>query len=117
MKTGWRSVVVAVLAVAGVWLFAGSVPPAQAQAEIVLTVENNRFQPEEVKVKAGAPFVLVITNRDKAPEEFESHDLRIEKVIPAGKTVRVKVPALKPGVYRFVGEYHEQTAKGRIVAE
>jgi len=103
--------------VAGIWLFAGGVPPALAQTEIVLTVENNRFQPEEVKVKAGAPFVLVITNRDKAPEEFESHDLRIEKVIPAGKTVRVKVPALKPGVYRFVGEYHEQTAKGRIVAE
>ena len=116
MKRRWVSVV-AGLAVAGGWLFAGGVPPAQAQAEIVLIVENNRFQPEEVKVKAGAPFVLVITNRDKAPEEFESHDLRIEKVIPAGKTVRVKVPALKPGAYRFVGEYHEQTAKGRIVAE
>ena len=116
MKPRWLSVV-AGLVVAGGWLVAGSIPPAQAQAEIVLIVENNRFQPEEVKVKAGAPFVLVITNRDKAPEEFESHDLRIEKVIPAGKTVRVKVPALKPGVYGFVGEYHEQTAKGRIVAE
>jgi plastocyanin len=116
MKTRWLSVV-AGLVVAGGGLIAGGIPPAQAQAEIVLIVENNRFQPEEVKVKAGAPFVLVITNRDKAPEEFESHDLRIEKVIPAGKTVRVKVPALKPGTYRFVGEYHEQTAKGRIVAE
>jgi hypothetical protein len=27
------------------------------------------------------------------------------------------MPALKPGTYRFVGEYHEQTAQGRIVAE
>lgn len=116
MKTRWLSVVAGV-AVAGGWLLAGSVPPAQAQAEIVLIVENNRFQPDEVKVKAGAPFVLVITNRDKAPEEFESHDLRIEKIIPAGKTIRVKVPALKPGVYGFVGEHHERTAKGRIVAE
>jgi plastocyanin len=116
MKTRWLSVVAGV-AVAGGWLLAGSGPPAQAQAEIVLIVENNRFQPDEVKVKAGAPFVLVITNRDKAPEEFESHDLRIEKIIPAGKTIRVKVPALKPGVYGFVGEYHERTAKGRIVAE
>ena len=116
MKTRWLSVVAGV-AVAGGWLLAGSVPPAQAQAEIVLIVENNRFQPDEVKVKAGAPFVLVITNRDKAPEEFESHDLRIEKIIPTGKTIRVKVPALKPGVYGFVGEYHERTAKGRIVAE
>jgi plastocyanin len=91
--------------------------PASAQTEIALTIENNRFQPEEIKVKAGSPFVLVITNKDKGPEEFECHDLRIEKVIPAGKTVRLKIPALKPGTYGFVGEYHAQTAKGRIVAE
>src|SRR6266540_397891 len=87
---------------------------ADAPAEITLTIEANRFQPEELKVKAGAPFVLVITNKDKGPEEFESKELRIEKVIPAGKTVRLKMPALKPGTYGFVGEYHEKTAKGRI---
>lgn len=88
-----------------------------ADPEIALTIENNRFQPEEIKVKAGAPFVLVIANKDKGPEEFESHDLRIEKVIPAGRTVRLRMPALKAGSYGFVGEYHEKTAKGRIVAE
>jgi len=90
---------------------------ADPPGEIALTIENNRFQPEELKVKAGAPWVLVITNKDKGPEEFESHDLRIEKVIPAGKTVRLKMPALKAGSYRFVGEYHEKTAKGRITVE
>jgi plastocyanin len=88
-----------------------------APPEIALTIEKNRFDPEEIRVKAGAPFVLVITNKDGAPEEFESHDLRIEKVIPAGKTVRLKMPALKAGSYKFVGEYHEKTAKGKIVAE
>jgi plastocyanin len=103
--------------VAGAGLLAGSTLPAAAQTEIVLTIENNRFHPEEITVKAAAPFMLVISNRDKAPEEFEIQDLRIEKVIPAGKTVRVRVPALKPGTYRFVGEYHERTAKGSILAE
>ena len=88
-----------------------------ADPEIALLIENNRFQPEEIKVKAGASFVLVITNKDKGPEEFESHDLRIEKVIPGGRTVRLKMPALKAGSYGFVGEYHEKTARGRIVAE
>jgi plastocyanin len=105
------------VAVASAWVLGGGVLPADAQTEVALTIENNRFQPEEIKVKAGAPFVLVITNKDKGPEEFESHDLRIEKVIPGGKTVRVKIPTLKPGTYGFVGEYHAQTAKGRIVAE
>ena len=85
--------------------------------EFALVIEKNRFQPEEVRVKAGAPFVLAITNKDGAPEEFESKELRIEKVIPGGKTMKIRVRALKPGTYPFVGEYHEKTAKGRIVAE
>ena len=85
--------------------------------EIPLTIENNKFSPEEIKVKAGEPFVLVVTNKDKSPEEFESKDLRIEKVVPGGKTMKIRVRALKPGTYPFVGEYHEATAKGRIVAE
>ena len=85
--------------------------------EIPITIENNQFSPEEIKVKAGEPFVLVVTNKDKAPEEFESKELRIEKVVPAGKTMKIRVRALKPGTYPFVGEYHEKTAKGRIIAE
>ena len=90
---------------------------AQEVPEVALQIEQNRFQPEEIRVKAGQAFVLVITNKDKGPEEFESKDLRIEKIIPAGKTVRLRMPALKAGSYAFVGEYHEKTAKGRIIAE
>jgi plastocyanin len=90
---------------------------ADAPPEIALTIEQHQFSPEEIKVKAGAPFVLVITNKDSTPEEFESKDLKMEKVIQGGKTLKVRVPALKAGSYGFVGEYHEKTAKGRIVAE
>ena len=88
-----------------------------ADVEIPVTIEKNRFQPSEIKVKAGEPFVLVVTNKDATPEEFESKELRIEKVIPAGKTMKIRVRALKPGSYPFIGEYHEATARGRIVAE
>jgi plastocyanin len=90
---------------------------ADTPTEIALTIEQHRFQPEEIRVKAGAPVVLVITNKDATSEEFESKDLRLEKVIPGGKTIRLRLPALKTGTYGFVGEYHEETAKGRIVAE
>jgi hypothetical protein len=38
-------------------------------------------------------------------------------VIPGGKTLKIRVRALTPGTYPFVGEYHASTAKGRIVAE
>lgn len=102
------AVTLVVLAVAGA---------VHALDEIPLIIENNRFVPDELKVKAGAPFVIVVTNKDKTPEEFESKELRIEKVVPPGTTLKINVRALKPGTYPFVGEYHQQTAKGRIVAE
>jgi plastocyanin len=93
---------------------------AQAQnkpMEIPVTIENNRFVPSEVKVKAGTPFVLVVTNKDAKAEEFESKELRVEKVIPGGKTASIRVRALKPGTYPFFGEFNPKTAQGQIVAE
>src|SRR5262245_30670239 len=85
--------------------------------EIALTIEKHTFSPTEIRVKAGAPFVLVITNKDSTAEEFESKQLRVEKVIPANKTVRLRMPGLKAGTYPFVGDFHESTAKGKIIAE
>ena len=90
---------------------------AEAPAEVALMITQHQFQPEEIHVKAGAPFILVVTNQDPTAEEFESHELRLEKVIPAGKTMRLRVPALKPGTYRFFGEFHAETAQGRLVVE
>jgi plastocyanin len=99
-------------------LVASHVPATAADpTEIRLVIEKNRFQPDLIKVKAGAPFVLVITNKDKGPEELDMLQPRIEKVIPGGKTVKLRMPALKPGTYPFVGEYHAETAKAKIVAE
>jgi plastocyanin len=85
--------------------------------QIVVTIENHRFRPDEIRVKAGTPFTLVVTNKDAKPEEIESKDLRVEKVIPAGRTASIRVRALKPGTYPFFGEFNPTTARGRIVAE
>ena len=90
---------------------------ADTPSELALTLDQHRFSPEELRVKANAPFILVITNKDTEDEEFELSSLRIEKVIAGGKTLRLKMPALKPGTYEFIGDFHEKTAKGRIVAE
>jgi hypothetical protein len=103
------------LALVGPWI--GEPMAADPLAEVALTLENGRFSPEELRVKAGSPFMLVITNKDSKDEEFEIESLKIEKVVPAGRTRRVKMPALRPGVYRFIGEYAQATAKGRLVAE
>jgi plastocyanin len=114
MRTvGAAIVVVVTLALVG----AGTARAADSPSEVPVMIENNRFSPDEIRVRAGAPFVLVVTNKDATAEEFESKELRIEKVVPAGKTLKIRVRALQPGTYPFVGDYHATTAKGRIVAE
>ena len=89
---------------------------ADTPPELALTLDQHRFSPEELRVKANAPFVLVITNKDAAAAEFESKELRVEKVVPAGKTVKVRIRALKPGNYPFVNDFNQKTT-GKIVAE
>jgi plastocyanin domain-containing protein len=81
-----------------------------------LTLKGHVFTPERLEVPAGQRITLVVDNQDPTPEEFESHDLKIEKIIPGGQSVKLRIGPLKPGEYRFVGEYNESTAKGVIVA-
>ena len=100
------------IALSAVITSAADTPP-----EFALVLEQQRFSPEELRVKANAPFILVITNKDKDDAEFEMASLRIEKVVPGGKALQLKMPALKPGTYQFIDDFHEKTAKGRIVAE
>lgn len=95
---------------------AGAASAADAPPEIALNLDNGQFQPSELKVKANTPFVLVVTNKGAKAAEFESKDLRVEKVVPAGKTVNVRIRALKPGTYAFFDDFNK-AATGRIVAE
>src|SRR5207244_8394442 len=83
---------------------------ADPQSEVVLVIEANRFQPEEVRGKAGAPFVLVVTNRDPGPEECERRELRSEEVIPPAKTGRLRTPAPQAGPSPPSGQQHAHTA-------
>jgi plastocyanin len=103
-------------------LFAASVfllsfAASAADVEVKLVIENHKFQPEIVNVPVGQKVKLVIENRDSTPEEFESHALNREKVIPGKSTATVLIGPLKAGSYPFVGEFNEKTAKGTIVAK
>src|SRR5215510_7756620 len=104
------------MALAG--LAAGFVWAATASAaEFVISIKDHRFEPTEVQVPAGEKATLVVTNSDPTPEEFESHALDIEKVIPGGKSANITIGPLTPGRYEFVGEFHEDTAKGAVVVK
>jgi len=111
MRTGF-----ALAIVLGGMLAAGGTAVA-ADDEIPLTIKDHRFDPAEVAVPAGKKVKLVVTNRDATPEEFESHALDIEKVIPGGTTATITDGPLDPGRYEFVGEFHEDSAKSAVVVK
>ena len=90
---------------------------AAGEPELSIAIENHRFVPERLEVPAGKKVKLTVDNRDATPEEFESSELKVEKVIPGKSKGIVFLGPLKAGEYPFIGEYHEKTAKGVVVAK
>ena len=94
-----------------------AVPAAAADTELLLVIKNHRFEPAALKVPAGQRVKLLVHNQDATPEEFESHALNREKVIPAGAKATIFIGPLGPGRYTFFGEYNPATAQGVVVVD
>ncbi|WP_051332099.1 cupredoxin domain-containing protein [Methylocaldum szegediense] len=95
-------------------MIGGSVLAAETYT---LVIREHRFEPAELEVPAGQKIKLVVKNEDPTPEEFESHSLKREKIIPGKSQITLSIGPLDPGTYDFFGEFHEETAKGRIIAK
>jgi plastocyanin len=95
------------------------VVPARADASepIPVTLQNHKFIPAEIQVKANTPAVIALTNKDATAEEFDSTALKVEKVVAGNSSGNVRIRALAPGRYPFMGEYHPGTAQGVVVAK
>jgi plastocyanin len=94
-----------------------SISASAADNEVSVIIRDHRFEPAEIRVPAGQKIKLVIQNLDATPEEFESHELNREKVIAPGSKANIYIGPLAPGRYPFFGEFHEQTARGAVIAE
>ena len=105
------------LVLIGVALFLGFGPAAAQTDDYVLTIKDHRFNPTEIKVPANKRVQITVVNEDPTPEEFESKEMKVEKVIPGKSKGVVRIGPLKPGRYPFFGEFHEATAKGTVIAE
>ena len=89
----------------------------RAQEDFTITIKNHRFTPSEIKVPANKRIQLTVVNDDPTPEEFESREMKVEKVIPGKSKGVVRIGPLAPGRYPFFGEFNEATAKGVLIAE
>jgi len=91
--------------------------PASAQETYTIVFKNHRIVPDVLQVPSGQKIKLIVDNQDPTPEEFESHSLNREKVIPGKSKATIFIGPLKPGSYEIFGEFHQDTAQGRIVAK
>ena len=82
-----------------------------------IKLEHGRFAPAQLVVPANTPFKVRVTNADGAAIEFESFELRRERVVQPGETITVFMPSLSPGTYEFVDDFHSSTPAGAIVAQ
>jgi hypothetical protein len=92
--------------------------PLSAHAEdYVLTLKDHAFTPAELVIPANTKVKITVKNEDATTAEFESKELKRERVINGHSSAVINLGPLKPGSYPFVDEFHEDVAKGTIKAE
>jgi hypothetical protein len=89
---------------------------ASENLEFTISIKNHQFIPNLVTVPANKAFKLIVKNEDKTIEEFESDDLKKEKIIYGNKEAIFNISSLNVGEYKFYGDFHQKTAQGKIVA-
>ena len=92
-----------------------ALPSLADDIKLSVTLKDHKFTPDRLEAPKDTKIEITVSNEDSTVDEFDSHDLKREKVIGGGKTGVVIVGPLAPGEYHFQGEYHAQTAQGVLV--
>jgi plastocyanin len=80
-----------------------------------LEMADGKLNPARIEVPAGQRIKIEVRNTGSGAVEFESVQLRKEKVLAPGAESFVVIAPLSPGEYRFFDDFHQQ-AQGVIVA-
>ncbi len=87
---------------------ADATTPATADTKrYVITLKNHEFTPMELTVPASQKFELTVKNDDQQPFEFESSQLKREKIVQPNESIIIKFNELKPGTYKYVDDFNE----------
>jgi hypothetical protein len=82
----------------------------------VIEFADGKIEPPSVEVPANRRFKLILQNEGTSPVEFESTELRREKVLGAGTTSFIIIRRLDPGEYRFFDDFHPDTPPATLIA-
>jgi plastocyanin len=81
-----------------------------------LEMKDGKLNPARIEVPAGQRIKIEVHNVGTGAAEFESVELRKEKVLAPGASSFVVIAPLSPGEYKFFDDFHQQ-AQGLIVAK
>lgn len=84
--------------------------------EIKIEFKDGKATPTEIVVPTGKKIRVVLSNTGSQAAEFESTQLRKEKVLGPGVTSFVILAPLSAGEYGWFDDFHQATAKGKIIA-
>jgi len=107
------------LAITGFLAFSPHAWAAEDEPIPVFTIrfEDGRIDPLRLVVPADRRFKIILDNTGQSPVEFESIELRKEKVIGPGVTTFVVIRRLDAGEYTFFDDFHPLMPQARIIAE
>ena len=82
-----------------------------------IDIKDGVITPLALEVPANTRIRLEITNSGASPAEFESVQLKKEKVIAGGNTTVMVIRNLDPGTYDFFDDFHIDLPHAKITAK
>ncbi|MCI0598001.1 MAG: cupredoxin domain-containing protein [Beijerinckiaceae bacterium] len=103
-----------------VLLIASGAAVGRAEEEaprFTIEFKDGSIAPQRLEVPANRRFQLQLRNSGDTPAEFESTDLRKEKVLAPKSTAILVFRTLDPGEYAFFDEFHPDAPKAVLIAK
>jgi hypothetical protein len=82
-----------------------------------LEFNDGAITPSRLEVPANTRFRLELKNSGKTPAEFESKELKKEKVLAAESESVLVIRTLDPGEYPFFDDFHPDAPPAVLVAK
>lgn len=98
-------------------LIASALPALADEPTFKIDIKDGVITPLELEVPANTRIRLEVTNSGTSPAEFESVQLKKEKVIAGGNTSVMVIRNLDPGTYDFFDDFHIDLPHAKIIAK
>lgn len=83
--------------------------------KVDLRIKDHKFMPDVIEIPADKKIDITVYNDDPTIEEFESLDLKREKIVLGNSSIKIVLAPLAPGEYKFFGDFHQESAQGKII--